>query len=304
MMATKKDQGFLLDSEGNPVQSSSGPVRSGSYDDPKVTENRMEAAREQLAQDVQNKLKADKSKGDAEQGSQSPSTSLAKMPARPGQSKPKAKSGVVTKEELAKSGMSLRDYMNAQRGLTRRDGKAPAVKSSTGSSAVMNDESRKRKPAAKAPSASYSNEGRSAAKQAVTNYSNEGRGRPAPAAKKAETGSMAAGRYSPGYARQLEQTEQKRIGRLEGERIRAAEKDAQRKAEMEKFNAAMRDDPKQKEIRAAREKAEGMTPGQRSAERGRAVKEFFGYAKGGSVSSASKRADGIAKKGKTRCKVY
>jgi hypothetical protein len=27
------------------------------------------------------------------------------------------------------------------------------------------------------------------------------------------------------------------------------------------------------------------------------------YAKGGSVSSASRRADGIAKKGKTRCKM-
>jgi hypothetical protein len=40
----------------------------------------------------------------------------------------KAKSKIVTKEELAKSGLSLRDYMNKQRGLTRRDGKAPERK--------------------------------------------------------------------------------------------------------------------------------------------------------------------------------
>jgi hypothetical protein len=42
----------------------------------------------------------------------------------------KAKSGIVTKEELEKSGLSLRDYMNKQKGLTRRDGskteKAPS----------------------------------------------------------------------------------------------------------------------------------------------------------------------------------
>ena len=46
--------------------------------------------------------------------------------AKPGRfsgSKPK----VVTKEELAKSGLSLRDYMNKQQGLTRRGGAAPAA---------------------------------------------------------------------------------------------------------------------------------------------------------------------------------
>lgn len=39
--------------------------------------------------------------------------------------KAKAKAPVVTKEELAKSGLSLRDYMNKQQGLTRRGGAAP-----------------------------------------------------------------------------------------------------------------------------------------------------------------------------------
>ena len=36
-----------------------------------------------------------------------------------------AKPKVVTKEELAKSGLSLRDYMNQQQGLTRRGGATP-----------------------------------------------------------------------------------------------------------------------------------------------------------------------------------
>ena len=38
----------------------------------------------------------------------------------------KPKSSVVTKEQLAESGLSLRDYMNKQQGLTRR-GEKPAV---------------------------------------------------------------------------------------------------------------------------------------------------------------------------------
>ena len=40
---------------------------------------------------------------------------------------PKAKPKVVTKEELAKSGLSLRDYMNKQQGLTRRKEKNPTL---------------------------------------------------------------------------------------------------------------------------------------------------------------------------------
>ena len=55
--------------------------------------------------------------------------------------KPARKSPVVTKEELAASGLSLRDYLNKQQGLTRRGEPSP---------------------------------------QANANYSNEGRARPAP----------------------------------------------------------------------------------------------------------------------------
>jgi hypothetical protein len=83
-MMAKKDEGYLLDGSGQRVKSGSGDdVRSGSYDDEKVTENRMEAARNKLAQDVQKKLKDDSDSArvskDAEQGAKAP-TSSAKAP--------------------------------------------------------------------------------------------------------------------------------------------------------------------------------------------------------------------------------
>jgi hypothetical protein len=50
---------------------------------------------------------------------------LPPMEEEPVKAKPKSK--MVTKEELAKSGLSLRDYMNKQQGLTRRDGAKPSA---------------------------------------------------------------------------------------------------------------------------------------------------------------------------------
>ena len=59
--------------------------------------------------------------------------------------KPVAKPNIVTKEQLAASGLSLRDYMNKQQGLTRR--REPAAASSAVSAApaasTVNDESSK-----------------------------------------------------------------------------------------------------------------------------------------------------------------
>lgn len=46
----------------------------------------------------------------------------AKMPIRPGQASSGSKTPIVTKEQLAASGLSLRDYLNKQQGLTRRGG--------------------------------------------------------------------------------------------------------------------------------------------------------------------------------------
>ena len=122
----KKDEGYLLDGSGNRVKSGSGEyVRTGSYD----KEADMESARKKLAQDVQNKLKADKAAKDdadfaAEDARSKTGRSVAGKPAA--KTAPAKKAPIVTKEELAKSGLSLRDYMNKQRGLTRRDGTAPS----------------------------------------------------------------------------------------------------------------------------------------------------------------------------------
>jgi hypothetical protein len=48
------------------------------------------------------------------------------QPKRPAPKRPDQSRLKVTKEELDKSGLSLRDYMNKQLGLKRRDGSAPA----------------------------------------------------------------------------------------------------------------------------------------------------------------------------------
>jgi hypothetical protein len=143
-------------------------------------------------------------------------------------------------------------------------------------------------------------------------------------------------------SKQREADEKRREERREFGRQR----DAKEKAEKEKFTKDLSNDPGQIAIRKEREAAKSMSPSERSAARGKAVKEFFGintkkpldakgatiqsmdtdmmraagraaakeqgqkrkvestYKKGGSVSSASKRADGIAQRGKTRGKVY
>lgn len=67
--------------------------------------------------------------------------------------KAKAKAPIVTKEELAKSGLSLRDYMNKQQGLTRRGEKATST--------------------AKASNEDYGNEGKRTASKAARNILEE-----------------------------------------------------------------------------------------------------------------------------------
>jgi len=83
----------------------------------------------------------------------------------------KAKTATVTKKQLAESGFdNLRDYLNAQKGLTRRGTRAAPA-------ADYSNEGRARVK----PAADYSNEGRARVKPAA-DYSNEGRGRVKPAA--------------------------------------------------------------------------------------------------------------------------
>lgn len=191
------------------------------------------------------------------------------------------KAPIVTKEQLAKSGFTnLRDYMNAQRGLTRRDGKAPVMRESVSTGRGTRAAGENVAPAKPAPKAA------------------------APAAKTAAPAAAPAQKVEPrkplakseGFQRQVERDEAARAQRKEFGRQREAEKKASDKASLE----ALRNDPKQQELRAKRESESKMSPAERSAARGKKVKEFFGFAKGGSVSA---RADGIAKRGKTKCKI-
>ena len=152
------------------------------------------------------------------------------------------KAPIVTKEQLAASGLSLRDYLNKQQGLTRR-----------GESAI--DELRAR------PNENYGNEGRSRSTPPAAkneNYSNEGRSSKAP-------------------LRQVTQSELAESYVKKQAARRAAEAEAR-----------------------ASERSKSPTSRPKASEQ-----TFMGslkFSKGGAVS-ASKRADGIAQRGKTRGKI-
>ena len=89
----------------------------------KETEARMKAAEEKLAQDVQDKLNKDGDVDDRDRRLEAAGRLRRTEPAA--KTAPAKKAPVVTKEQLAKSGFdNLRDYMNAQKGLKRRDGAA------------------------------------------------------------------------------------------------------------------------------------------------------------------------------------
>lgn len=143
---------------------------------------------------------------------------------------PKAKAApkMVTKEELAKSGLSLRDYLNKQQGLTRR-GEASA-------------------PAAVAPSRASA---------------------PAPSASTASR---------PGIMARMREAD-KGIKGIREPAV-AAKAPAESRLTRGSFDAS-EIDPKT------------LLPRKRTSAASR-------YAAGGSVSSASKRADGCATKGKTK----
>jgi hypothetical protein len=275
MKKTKRyeDGGYLLDSEGKRVKSGSGDdVRTGSYDE---KEEKMEAARKKLASEVQDKIKADKAKDDADFAEADRVSSTARAVA--GKPAAKAKSGVVTKEQLAKSGYSnLRDYMNAQKGLKRRDGSAP-----------------ERKASAPAVSSSYRSEGANKAKPAASS------GNAASTAPVKKSGSsFTALPLNPSLLRQRDEAEKRRDAARAARRAADEAEEKARPAKEAAQRKMLSEQPGAVAYRKKREEEEKMSPGQRSAARGKAVKEFFGMAKGGAVRGA-----GIAKQGVRKCKM-
>jgi hypothetical protein len=233
-------------------------------------EARMEAARNKLSQEVQDKFNkegdVDERDRRLEAAGRLRRTELVEKAAPAA----KAKAGVVTKEQLAKSGLTLREYMNKQQGKTARGG-APAKAPS--------------KVSAPAVSSSYRSEGANKAKPAASS-GNVSSAAPAPKPK--------ALAISSGVLKQREADEKRREERRELGR----QQDAKAMAEKEKFAKDLSNDPKQMAIRKERESEKSMSPAERSAARGKAVKEFFGMAKGGSV-----RGSGIAQRGVRKCKM-
>jgi hypothetical protein len=297
---TKRFQpGGLVDSEGRPVRDSSGQsIMTGFGREEAETQKRMQAAEAKLAQDVQDKLKVDKAakaaKDDADFAEadrmSSTARSVAGKPAEKAAPSAKPKSGIVTKEQLAKSGFdNLRDYMNAEKGLKRRDGKPPTTTTSKPAGAPgFLDPQQKAQQKDKGP------------------YRDEGRNRPAPAApaKKPEQSPVTAFPINPGILKQREEAEKKRDAARAAKRKAEEDEKKARPAKEAAERKMLSEQPGAVAYRKKREEEDKMSPGQRSAARGKKIKEFFGMAKGGSVSSASKRADGIAQRGKTRGKVY
>ena len=158
--------------------------------------------------------------------------------------KPAKKAPIVTKEELAKSGLSLRDYMNKQQGLTRRG--EPAMDTIRDLDTIRG------------------------AKPKETTVEKTVVKTEAPAST-----SPRVGRASQGMATSPEQKGVTAAGQAAANEKRAK----QREGMFDK-------NPIAEIFKSIRKRGE----------------ETQGYAKGGAVS-ASKRADGIAQRGKTRGKI-
>jgi hypothetical protein len=195
-----------------------------------------------------------------------------------------AKSSIVTKEQLAKSGLSLRDYMNKQQGLTRRGDSASVSKPNYG------NEGRSSKAAA------YSNEGRGSTPKKSAEEMRDEKVRNAyrgatddikstikSAVTSATTKSDAPQRVMPKGMTNPRDVNAKMSKGFESD-----------KSSMSLPSAPKREVPEM--LRDAARNARGM-----GADKPK-FKASSSYASGGSVS-ASSRADGIATKGKTRGKI-
>jgi hypothetical protein len=234
-----------------------------------------------------------------------------------------AKTPVVTKEELAKSGLSLRDYMNKQQGLTRRQDKTDTPKAFDKEQQFQRAQEAAQTPEGKAKRAAMEKSQALEGSYPVENLAGGAAGLlKAGAGKLFGQGAakVAAKRVEPTF-REKELEVIKEVPRLlEGSKklalpkptpklgydkagAKAVERGGRaegRQAEMLKENArrsGLREDASAETLKAVRDKLGGdkFTV----MKRGGSVQ---GYASGGAVS-ASRRGDGIAQRGKTRGKM-
>jgi hypothetical protein len=242
-------------------------LRMGNIDDPKSEAYKRFGAGRGQAETTKEKEAIKSYKGSANpfQGDdvdpfsavRKPSGEIMREPAKePTKTSAKAKPAIVTKEQLKASGFdNLRDYLNAQRGLTRRGG-AAATKSAD-KAAVS-----------RGPSRGTQDEGDAGEAEA----------------RAAQETKMAKAR---------EMRKQTDPGDVPEDVRRTQEASAKSKRRDMTGFAQM---PFSEQMEYLRTKGKEGT-GFKTKEKGP------GFKAGGKVSSASKRADGIAVRGKTRCKV-
>jgi hypothetical protein len=300
---TKRFQpGGLVDSERNPVRDGSNqPIMTGSFPEEDEITARGRAKNAEMLKSFFNRATGRGKSAQDEAGKVAQMAAAKEKLAGEVQEMVKAKTpaAAVQSSKASDGDVDERDRrMEAAASAPKRMPTRPGQGTSTPKPSVSKAPV-KPKPST-APAASTSRgrgaEKGSAPKQTMGGpYRDEGRNRPAPAAPEKRPGTALP--INPSVLRQREEAEKKR------DAARAAKR-KESEAKEEKFTKDLSSDPGQVALKKKREEEDKMSPGQRSAARGKAFKEFFGMAKGGSVSSASKRADGIAQRGKTRGKVY
>ena len=241
-------------------------LRMGNIDDPKseaykrfgAGRGKAEAAKQRAAMGS----KEDRERDSREAAVAGPLKSQA-TPTKPA-TPTKAKPAIVTKEQLKASGFdNLRDYLNAQRGLTRRGESSP------------------RKPAANKAAVSR---GPSRGTQDEGDAGEE-------AARKAQEAKMAKAR---------EMRKQTDPGDIPANVRRTQEASAKsQRRDMTGF-AQMPFSEQMEYLRTKGREGTGFKTKEGSTKKKDEMGDYTPFKKGGTVSSASKRGDGIAMRGKTR----
>jgi hypothetical protein len=240
-------------------------LRMGNIDDPKSEAYKRFGAGRGQAETAKTKASTIDQIGERERREEAVAGPLRRQaPAAAAPAKTAAKPAIVTKEQLKASGFdNLRDYLNAQRGLTRRGESSP------------------RKPAAavsRGPSRGTQEEGDAGEAEA----------------RKAQEAKMAKAR---------EMRKQTDPGDVPANVRRTQEASAKSKRrDMTGFDKLSFSE-QMKYLSTKGKEGTGFKTKEGSTKKKDEMGDYTPFKKGGTVSSASKRADGIAVRGKTRCKV-
>jgi hypothetical protein len=290
---TKRFQpGGLVDSEGRPVRDGSGqPIMTGSFPEEDEITARGRAKNAEMFKSLFNRATG--------RGKEAAPAASAEAPAAAPTAAP-----AVSKAPSASDGMDESD--RRREAAASAPSRMPTRPGQSSSGTKPKPSGTKPKTSKPAGAPGFLDPQQKAQQKDKGPYRDEGRNRPAPAApaKKPEQSPVTAFPINPGILKQREEAEKKRDAARAAKRKAKEDEKKARPAKEAAERKMLSEQPGAVAYRKKREEEDKMSPGQRSAARGKKIKEFFGMAKGGSVSSASKRADGIAQRGKTRGKVY